>query len=74
MKNENLIDTNKYIKLKYPDGDVEFWTCDSPISELKRLQKLHNNKIEIEYIEVRVTKWIFMNTIKKPYNTLTITQ
>jgi|TARA_R100000654_G_scaffold45852_1_gene71992 hypothetical protein len=56
MKNENLIDTNKYIKLKYPDGDVEFWTCDSPISELKRLQKLHNNKIEIEYIEVRVTK------------------
>jgi len=54
MNKENFLD--KYIKLTYPDGDVEFWSYDNPIQELKRLQKIHDNKIEIEFIEARVTK------------------
>jgi len=34
----------------YPDGDVEFWynTVAETISELARLQKIHNNKVRIE--------------------------
>tara|TARA_Y100000114_G_C11545162_1_gene224504 strand:+ start:219 stop:371 length:153 start_codon:yes stop_codon:yes gene_type:complete len=39
-----------YIKVTYPDGDIEFWTLDSHIEELKRLQKIHNNNIKIEYV------------------------
>ena len=40
-------------KVSYPDGDVEFWynTVSQTIAEMSRLQKLHDNKIEIEFIE-----------------------
>jgi len=40
-------------KVSYPDGDVEFWynTVSQTISELTRLQKIHNNQIEVELIE-----------------------
>jgi hypothetical protein len=40
-------------KVTYPDGDVEFWynTVTETISELSRLQKIHNNKVRIEPYE-----------------------
>ena len=39
-----------YIKLTYPDGDIEFWSLDSDVKELERLQKIHNNNIKVEYV------------------------
>ena len=41
-----------YIKLTYPDGDIEFWSLDSDVKELQRLQKIHNNNIKVEYVKV----------------------
>ena len=40
-------------KVSYPDGDVEFWynTVSQTIAEMSRLQKIHDNKMEIEFIE-----------------------
>ena len=40
-------------KVTYSDGSVEFWynTVSQTIAEMSRLQKLHDNKIEIEFIE-----------------------
>ena len=40
-------------KVSYPDGNIEFWynTVSQTISELTRLQKIHNNQIEVELIE-----------------------
>ena len=45
---------DKYtFKVTYPDGEIEFWvnTVSQTISELTRLQKIHNNQIEVELIE-----------------------
>ena len=49
-KTMNYKKQNTYIKLTYPDGDIEFWSLDSDVKELERLQKLHNNNIKIEYV------------------------
>ena len=40
-------------KVTYSDGSVEFWynTVSQTIAEMSRLQKIHDNKIEIEFIE-----------------------
>lgn len=43
---------NIYMKITYPDGDIEYWTLDGSIKELERLQKIHNNKLHVEFIEV----------------------
>ena len=45
---------DKYIfKVTYPDGEIEFWvnTVSQTISELARLQKIHNNKVKINLIK-----------------------
>jgi len=40
-------------KVTYSDGSVEFWynTVSQTIAEMSRLQKIHDNKMEIEFIE-----------------------
>ena len=40
-------------KVSYPDGDVEFWynTVSQTIAEMSRLQKIHDNKVKIEFVE-----------------------
>ena len=53
-----------YIKLTYPDGDIEFWSLDSDVKELERLQKLHNNNIKIE----KLSFCIFLNLSFKRIN------
>lgn len=42
---------NTYIKLTYPDGDIEFWNLNSDVKELERLQKIHNNNIKIDFVK-----------------------
>jgi len=39
-------------KVTYPDGDMEYWhnSIAEVIPELKRLQKLHNDKIQIDLV------------------------
>ena len=40
-------------KVTYSDGSVEFWynTVSQTIAEMSRLQKIHNNQVEVELIE-----------------------
>ena len=51
-------------KVTYSDGSVEFWynTVSQTIAEMSRLQKLHDNKIEIEF-------WV--NTVSQTISELT---
>ena len=39
-----------HFKVIYPDGEVEYWfnTVAETISELSRLQKIHDNKVQIK--------------------------
>lgn len=40
-----------YIKVTYPDGEVEYWLGWNA-KEVLRLQKIHNNKIVFTYIKI----------------------
>jgi len=40
-----------YIKVTYPDGEVEYWPGWNA-KEVLRLQKIHNNKIVFTYIKI----------------------
>ena len=39
-------------KVTYPDGDMEYWhnSIAEVIPELKRVQKLHDNKVQIDLV------------------------
>ena len=39
-------------KVTYPDGDMEYWhnSIAEVIPELKRVQKLHDDKVQIELV------------------------
>ena len=39
-----------HFKVIYPDGEVEYWfnTVAETIAELSRLQKIHDNKVQIK--------------------------
>ena len=40
-----------YLEVTYPDGEVEYWLDDeNVISELERLQKIHNGKVEVKKV------------------------
>ena len=39
----------KYIKVIYPDNEVEYWSSFDA-KEVIRLQKIHNNKIVFKFI------------------------
>ena len=40
-----------YLEVTYPDGEVEYWLDDeNVISELERLQKIHNGKVEVRKV------------------------
>lgn len=40
----------KYIQVKYPDGQVEYWAGFN-FKEYCRLQKIYNYKIKLEIVE-----------------------
>ena len=40
-----------YMEIQYPDGEIEYWDFDQNFyPEIKRLQKIHNNKIKYKLI------------------------
>ena len=39
----------KYIKVFYPDGEVEYWSS-LDAKEVLRLQKIHNNNVKFKFI------------------------
>ena len=41
-----------HFKVMYPDGDIEYWynKVSEVISQLNRLQKIHNDKVKIELL------------------------
>lgn len=42
------------VEVTYPDGDVEFWDLYDKdfLTEYKRLQKIHKNKLKFKFIEL----------------------